>query len=491
MGYEAWEAIHLSPASIDLDPRNPRLPGLPEGASQKQVSDEIFNAGKVREMIRSIARSGFFPDQRPVVVRKESGRGFIVIEGNRRVTACKALLDPDRVPEKHQRYARKWSVAAQPYKPSFEKIPVVVAPSRQAAMQLLASRHLNDAPVIGWSRYAQGRFAINALSEGQDIQEIVDETGLSESLLRECIQEARIFELFFGLSWVDDEREVIESDVDKFPIEALRRLLKSKVTHDAFGAVQFDDEGWISFAWEKDRIEPLLKRFVYDSMPALSGQEKARLTSRTLNDSKGVTAYINELPLELKPKPGTEFISGKALIPDAQDLSKKPLPIPPTGPARKPRPKVKTKPKLAALPDDIEFNLQNEKAQGLLEELQTIKPEDFPYASALLLRSLLEIALVSRMKKIGTWSGCVSKYQEGNTPPSLDKVLKFANTCDKTIADVQLRGALVNQGVVPRLLLNVVAHNDQHVFVPLEARDVANKLTPLLRYLLKGDSADS
>lgn len=494
MGYETWETFSLSPSSIDLDPKNPRLPGLPDDATQSQVLEEIFNMGKVREMIKSIAKSGFYPDQRIVVIRK-GARGYIAIEGNRRLAACKALLDPEKAPDKHLRYVKKWALAAQPYKASFEKIPVVVAPSRQAAMQLLASRHLNEAPVISWSRYAQGRFAINAFAEGQEMADVMEDTGLAELDLKDCIQEARMFDLFLGLSWGKEEREIIESNMDKFPIEALRRLLQSKVTSDELGAVSIGDDGWVSFCWAKETIEPVLKRFVYDSIPQLSGQDKARLTSRTLNDADGVRHYLSELPQELKPARTESSVSAKELVPEIPALPKLPQNPQPKAQAKRQPPKPKKRPRESALPDDISSNIGNDKATALLEELQTIRPEDFPYATGLLLRSLLEISLIYRMKRVGSWGSCISKYaQQGaqqGAVPSLDKILKFAVDCEKTISDIQLRTSLSNQNSVPRILLNLVAHNDQHVFVQLEARDVANKLSPLIRYLLADDASSA
>lgn len=146
MGYEHWPNKLLSPQSIELDPDNPRLPGLPHNARQPEVIKEMFEAGKARDMIRSIGKAGYFPDQRVVVIRKpDSPSKFVVVEGNRRVCACKALRKPSIVPEKHRRFVTKWADLAEPVMASFEKIPVVIAPNRAAATQLIVSRHLNQA----------------------------------------------------------------------------------------------------------------------------------------------------------------------------------------------------------------------------------------------------------------------------------------------------------------------------------------------------------
>lgn len=483
MGYESWSTDLVSPLNIDLDPRNPRLPGLPEGATKDQIIEELFSTSKVKEMVRSVAKSGFYPDQRVVVIRKDSGRGFVVIEGNRRVAACKVLLDPDLAPERHSRIVRKWSVNAEPFKSSFLKIPIVVAPSRLAATQMLASKHLNQAPVISWSRYAQGRFAINAFADGQDIQEVMDETGLSESDLRGSIQEARMFELFLGLNWTPEEKGIIEENLEKFPIESLSRILKSSATQEALGSVSFEDDGWITFSWTRESIEPILKRFLYDTFAPLAGVKKSYYNSRTLNDVGDVKVYLATIPQEIKPTPSKVKVSAKDLVPDAELKAGRPVPV--KAPPKKKSPLKLRKVKLTALPTDIDMDLKNDKALALLDELQTIIPEDFSCATGLLLRSLLEIALIARIKKVGKWPDCMSRYgSDRNLIPTLNQLLKYAETCESTILDLNLRNSLSNQGTVPKRLLNLVAHNDQHIFGQEEARDSANKLTPLLRALL-------
>lgn len=191
MGYEQWPNKPLSPQSIELDSDNPRLPGLPHNASQADVFKEIFEAGKAREMVRSIAKAGYFPDQRVVVIRKEGSKNkFIVVEGNRRVCSCRVLLKPKLAPEKDKRFVQKWATLAEPVLDSFRTIPAVIAPSREAAMQLIVSRHLNQAPVRPWSRFAQGKFAINAIDAGEDLEFVEQETGLKVADLRKAIQEA-------------------------------------------------------------------------------------------------------------------------------------------------------------------------------------------------------------------------------------------------------------------------------------------------------------
>lgn len=482
MGYESWPHKFLSPTSIDLDPDNPRLPGLSHGAKPAEVRKEMFEAGKVREMIRSIAKAGYFPDQRVVVIKKVSGRGFIVVEGNRRVCACQALLKHSLVPDAHQRFVKKWSESAEQIRPSISRIPVVIAPSRYAATHLIVSRHLNQAPVRGWSRFAQGKFAINAFESGQDIEDVVSETGLSEANVRRAIQEARLFDLFLGLDWREDERTILLDNVENFPIEPLSRVLKSPATREQFGAMEFNDDGWPVFKWQADRIPLILKRLVYDSFVALTGEKKPKLNSRTANSKVEVSNYLRALPEDICPSPVRTATSATELVEPQPPSADAPTPTPPKKKQVRRRGPKRSSP---TLPPDIECLIKHDKARVLLEELQEITPEAFAHGAALLLRALLEIALIAHMKEVGTWKQCVTQYQAyKNQLPTLEKMIKFAAASDQTLPDYNLRTAVGDQRFAPRTFLNLVAHNDQHILTATDVRDIAARMTPLFRFLL-------
>jgi len=482
MGYENWPHKLLSPTSIDLDPDNPRLPGLSHGAPQSEVRREMFEAGKAREMIRSIAKAGYFPDQRVVVIRKESGRGFIVVEGNRRVCACQALLVHRNIPAAHQRFVKKWSESAKQVRPSFVKIPVVIAPSRNAATQLIVSRHLHQAPVRGWSRFAQGKFAINAFEGGQDIEFVASETGLTETNIRRAVQEARLFDLFLGLDWSEDEKNLLLDHVDNFPIEPLSRVLKSPATREKFGAVEFNNDGWPEFKWQADCIPLILKRLVTDSFAPLTGAKKPILNSRTANSKLEVGQYLSSLPEDICPSPVGTVTSATDIV--EPPLPSKEVPVPPL-PKKKQARRKGPKRSEPTLPPDIECQIRNDKASKLLEELQEITPEAYAHGSALLLRTLLEIALIAHMKQVNMWNECISKYKKDHRPiPSLKEMITFVASSEKTIPDHNLRAAIKDQSFAPRTFLNLVAHNDQHIMTPTDVRDIAARMTPLFRFLL-------
>jgi len=63
-------------------------------------------------------------------------------------------------------------------------------------------------------------------------------------------------------------------------------------------------------------------------------------------------------------------------------------------------------------------------------------------------------------------------------------MIKFASTCRKTIPDENVRKAFSNDKAMPRTFLNLATHNDHHILVPSDVRDIATRLEPILRFLL-------
>src|SRR5690606_1058607 len=78
-----------------LDHENPRVIPVAEGLEgQEALLKFMFRVEKVIELAKSIAELGFGNNNPLLVVKRQSGIGFDVLDGNRRLAAVKALLDP-------------------------------------------------------------------------------------------------------------------------------------------------------------------------------------------------------------------------------------------------------------------------------------------------------------------------------------------------------------------------------------------------------------
>jgi len=137
--------------NLHFDHDNPRLSeyGITAETTEDEILDILWDAMDVRELVQSIAASGFFPHE-ALIVTEENGKK-IVIEGNRRLAAVKTLLAED------QDGGRGWAIPtlSQKAKTALENLPVIIS-SREEAWRFLGFKHVNGP--AKWSSYAKAAY---------------------------------------------------------------------------------------------------------------------------------------------------------------------------------------------------------------------------------------------------------------------------------------------------------------------------------------------
>ncbi len=88
----SWPTQLKAVASLHLDPRNPRLGRESSKRAPREIVQHLFDHDKAFEVAESIATRGYFPNE-PLLADKEDDR-LVVVEGNRRLAALKALREP-------------------------------------------------------------------------------------------------------------------------------------------------------------------------------------------------------------------------------------------------------------------------------------------------------------------------------------------------------------------------------------------------------------
>src|SRR3989344_7359072 len=150
MNYSLWEERRIAVADLTLDALNPRIPVNGKIPSQKELIVELVENDKVYELAELIVENGYLPDQYLIVVR-EDGR-LVVVEGNRRLSAVKLLLNPHNAPTDYQ---RRFSTLSERIDPStISELKTLIAPSREAAIPLIVSKH-TDPSVEEWAPIMQ------------------------------------------------------------------------------------------------------------------------------------------------------------------------------------------------------------------------------------------------------------------------------------------------------------------------------------------------
>ena len=142
--------IHLN--NLHLDFQNPRLPE----SFRKNLSDEediiywMLQDASIIELMLSIGQNGFFIGEALLVVKEDSK--YIVVEGNRRLTALKLLQNPSLA----QIHTRKIQKVLDETNHREESIPCLVFNKREEILQYLGYKHITG--IKPWSMLSKARY---------------------------------------------------------------------------------------------------------------------------------------------------------------------------------------------------------------------------------------------------------------------------------------------------------------------------------------------
>lgn len=171
MPYQPFPIVEVAVSKLHLDTNNFRIDDvLP---SESAAITYLFAEHDIMGLARQILLEGYVDNELLLAV-KENNK-YVVLEGNRRTTALKALLNPAVAPGHAQAYLetliRRHEIEAENVP---TKVRVMVAPSRAATGMLLARLHIGQSK-NGWGRDAQARFVIAQLEAGMSIAMIRQE----------------------------------------------------------------------------------------------------------------------------------------------------------------------------------------------------------------------------------------------------------------------------------------------------------------------------
>ena len=161
----------MSVLELDFDHKNPRLSeyDLGTNSTDSEIVKILWEAMDVRELVLSIAASGFFSHE-PIIVSQEDGRN-VVIEGNRRLAAVKVLLDPTLLGDSGDDIP----VLAPEDKDKLLELPVLIS-TRKDAWQYLGFKHVNGP--AKWSSYAKSQYIADVHREfGVPLEDIARQIG--------------------------------------------------------------------------------------------------------------------------------------------------------------------------------------------------------------------------------------------------------------------------------------------------------------------------
>lgn len=194
-----FETIELTNLKLDL--LNPRLPKSKQGKDENTVIEYLLLEAATLELMESIGENNFFTGEMLLVIPSEDGK-YIVIEGNRRLTAVMLLNRPELATVK-KASTLEISQNAK-YKPS--ALPCLVFDRREDIQQFLGFVHITGKK--SWRMLEKARYLSDLsktekykdLSFSETSREIARIIGSRSPYVRKMIVSYQLYEM------VEDEK---------------------------------------------------------------------------------------------------------------------------------------------------------------------------------------------------------------------------------------------------------------------------------------------
>jgi len=418
-----WPTRLYQVASLHLDPKNPRLGRETTTRAPCEIIQYLFEHDKAMEVASSIATRSYFSNE-PLLAIKEKER-LVVVEGNRRLAALKALREPGLLEGSMHRQVERLSrqIAASD---DIARVPVTMAPSRRDTDRLIAGRHIGT-PVLAWEAENRASFILDKLAEGYTNNELRDSLGFTLADIQSARQTRAIADMARSLSLPEEIAAKLDNPRSNV-FTTLKRVFDSSVGRKYLRVVPDPDHG---LRGETTKVQFLrgFKRLVADV--ALG-----KATSRTLNKNTDIERYFKswkdtDLPMKKRGSfVPADIIEGRTVA-SSGSVSKpkrttKSLQVSPT-----------------VVPRSFTMRHGNDRLRDIRRELVKLKREDYPNAGAVLLRVFFELAALHYLERIGQLQKLIDKLerkQNGKLPFGVPTMKQLVPELTRIARDKLKRG---------------------------------------------------
>ena len=163
---------------LRLDPDNPRIPDAFKSDSQADLAVVLEMGFDAFSVAQSIADLGYFNGEPLLVINGSTPDTYVVVEGNRRLTALLGLADAS-VRREFAESDRWEAVAASAAISTSLEVPVVLHGSRESTHAEVAWAHVTGK--LQWRPFMQARFVAARVAEGRSVAEVADLIGITKS----------------------------------------------------------------------------------------------------------------------------------------------------------------------------------------------------------------------------------------------------------------------------------------------------------------------
>jgi hypothetical protein len=399
MKTHGWPTRSRLVTSLHLDSKNPRIGRETSARAPREIIQYLFEHDKALEVAQSIATRGYFPNE-PLLAINEADQ-LVVVEGNRRLAALKALREPGLLEGSFQRQLERLSRQIDD-PDAIASVPVTIAPSRRATDKQIAGRHIGT-PVLAWQAENRASFILDKLAEGYSNEQLRDQLGFSVTDIQAARQTRAIADMARSLDLPEEVKAKLENPRAKL-FTTLERVFDSTVGRECL-MVEPDPDHGIRGTTSKTEFLRAFKRLVSDV--ALGKQ-----SSRTLNTNENISNYFKSWDESERPikKHGSfvpaDVIAGRSVSSPAR--------------TRESEPAVKGKRlSMTVLPRDLKIRFGNDRLSDIRLELVKMNRDQYPNAGAVMLRVFFELAVLDYLERTGELSAIIAKIEkkEGRALP--------------------------------------------------------------------------
>lgn len=439
INYNDWKTKDVSVASLSLDPLNPRIAEADENLSQRKLIEYLLEYDQVYELAKDIVEKGYFPTEALIGVVIEDKK--IILEGNRRLTALKLLVNPDSAPQSYKKKFRGLSDRVD--LSLIKKVRVVFAPSREAAAPMILAKHTST-QVKSWSPIMQAKFYKQLLDDGISVKELSAQYSITPSQIKSFLQVYVMYMVACSLDLPEEIKDRVH-DSREFPVSTLNRIISQPGTQKFLG-IEFDEDNLLVGKVKQEEFKKGYAKIVTDIATGT-------VDSRTHNKADSISKYISELDEDSKPnlrRKGTFTYHSLTGDPEPQKVKA----------ATSAKKSIKsTRTSQSVIPIGVKCQLNDRRINNVFNELKKLKVATHPNSSGIMLRVLLEMCVGYYLEQAGLLNGLLAKHRTGNRPkgndwaPTLKQMLGYLLS-----SDVQIDITPLTVKAIGRLL------NDTNIF---------------------------
>lgn len=496
MTYEELPIIRVRLDDLLLDLENYRIPTKRD--DEAGALKYLFESEDVLEAADSILRNGYFDNEVPIVTSaSESGRGapYTVVEGNRRVSALKALQDPTIIPG----HESKIRALLKRYRVETDNLPtairVIVTPTKAVAAPHVARLHTGISK-RRWSLDQQATFYYSLLDGNTTVDDVKAQYP-SVNVTR--FMKMAVIRRFVAAAQFADQSLRDYAASDELKMSVFEYAYQIKEIASAIG-VHFDKDGMLvpgslmprqigaTLPEEKLRaLEYLLTEFRAGRFNTRSPEFKKNsaelqsLVDRLNGVSTAGAGVQGASPADSTSSPSTKqessSVSGGSDAGGSGDNSSSSGSSGGAGSRGPNHPDTKDTLDLSGL--DYEGAPVNLKQRYI--ELRAISLSKFPNAAAILMRSVLETTIKVHFE-------AMQRPVKGELRSVMKQVAKrYGNEKRfKQVIDMIESGGAGKEGSIQ--WFNLVAHSPDSCVRANDVRNAWYTVNPLLRHLLRSPS---